>query len=376
MRKKAIVFAVLVLALFLLKLTLSSKNQVICANSISCIKNLSVNVENDSVGTFLGQRIIPPKINLALDNQKKHVLGDSTATTGEKHVYIDLSTQTLFAYQGDTLFMQTLISSGKWHPTPTGDYKVWEKLRATRMTGGSGADFYDLPNVPYVMFFAGENASEGAGFSLHGAYWHDNFGHPMSHGCVNMRTVDAEKLYYWSDDPPNGLAVTIYDSLPSSFPTTAITSLPQTQNNMISQESADGSEVLTMRKQVNTDGSTAYYFYVDNNLVFARTLTNGETMSIPFNAWSPDNKNVFVKESNGDYFVISSAVSTDLNSISDVNPVTFFNNKYPSYKLTDITGWAAPTLLVLNINNDASTPISMWFDIQSKSFIPLAVRFN
>jgi hypothetical protein len=72
------------------------------------------------------------------------------------------------------------------------------------MTGGEGADFYDLPNVPYVMFFSGPNAPAGAGFSLHGAYWHDNFGHPMSHGCVNMRIVDAEKLYDWADPPTSG----------------------------------------------------------------------------------------------------------------------------------------------------------------------------
>jgi hypothetical protein len=72
------------------------------------------------------------------------------------------------------------------------------------MTGGEGADYYDLPNVPYVMFFGGGNVPDGSGFGLHGTYWHDNFGHPMSHGCVNMRTIDAEKLYDWVDPPTNG----------------------------------------------------------------------------------------------------------------------------------------------------------------------------
>jgi lipoprotein-anchoring transpeptidase ErfK/SrfK len=100
--------------------------------------------------------------------------------------------------------MTALVSTGKWHPTPTGDFTIWEKIRATRMTGGEGADFYDLPNVPYVMFFGGSGVPDGDGFSLHGAYWHDNFGHPMSHGCVNMRIVDAEKLYDWADPPTNG----------------------------------------------------------------------------------------------------------------------------------------------------------------------------
>lgn len=72
------------------------------------------------------------------------------------------------------------------------------------MTGGEGADFYDLPNVPYTMFFEGPNAPAGAGFSLHGAYWHDNFGHAMSHGCVNMKITDAHKLYDWVNPVTNG----------------------------------------------------------------------------------------------------------------------------------------------------------------------------
>src|SRR6266852_3283044 len=198
---------VLAFALIFLKLTLASRENIPCANSISCTKNMSAQVENGAAGIFNGQKFTPPKINLARDKPAKAVLGDSTAA-GEKHVYVDLAKQTLYAYQGNTLFMQTLISSGKWHPTPDGDYRIWIKLRATRMTGGSGADFYDLQNVPYVMFFAGVDISESAGFSMHGAYWHDNFGHPMSHGCVNMRSVDAQKLYDWADPPTIGLTTT------------------------------------------------------------------------------------------------------------------------------------------------------------------------
>lgn len=206
MKKIVFVFIGLVLVISLFKLVYPG-NSNYCANSISCIKNLNVDVENGETGIFEGQKVTPPKIDLAADAARPKVLGDSTAT-GEKHIYVDLTHQTLYAYQGSTLFMQTLISSGKWHPTPDGDYRIWIKLRATRMTGGEGADFYDLPNVPFTMFFAGGNVSEGAGFSLHGAYWHDNFGHPMSHGCVNMRTIDAEKLYDWADPPTTGTTTT------------------------------------------------------------------------------------------------------------------------------------------------------------------------
>ena len=74
------------------------------------------------------------------------------------------------------------------------------------MEGGSSAigTYYYLPNVPYVMFFYNDEVSKGRGFSLHGTYWHNNFGHPMSHGCVNLRVEDAEKLYYWTNPPLKG----------------------------------------------------------------------------------------------------------------------------------------------------------------------------
>lgn len=186
-----------------------------CANSISCIKDLNSHIENNATALFEGQKILAPQVVLAEDNTKTAVLGASVAP-GEKHIYVDLPSQTLYAYQGKTLVMKTLISSGKWHPTPDGDFRIWIKLRATRMTGGEGADFYDLPNVPYVMFFAGGDVPESAGFSLHGAYWHDDFGHPMSHGCVNMRIVDAKALYNWADPITAGLTTYATSSDPGT----------------------------------------------------------------------------------------------------------------------------------------------------------------
>jgi lipoprotein-anchoring transpeptidase ErfK/SrfK len=187
-----------------------SMQKPFCANSVSCKESFNLKVENGVSGVFDGQVVIPPKIDLAKKETSTKVLGEATVV-GEKHIYVDLTNQTLTAYQGETVFLQTQISSGKWHPTPTGDFKIWEKVQATRMTGGEGADYYDLPNVPYVMFFGGGNVPDGAGFGLHGTYWHDNFGHPMSHGCVNMRTMDAEKLYGWADV---GTPITIYGQAP------------------------------------------------------------------------------------------------------------------------------------------------------------------
>jgi lipoprotein-anchoring transpeptidase ErfK/SrfK len=181
-------------------------------------------VENDATGIFNGRKVMPPRVDLTQKVPAIKVLAESTMT-GEKHIYVDLANQTLSAYQGDALFMQVPVSTGKWNKTPTGEFAIWEKLRATKMSGGSGADYYYLPNVPYVMFFSGSGVSAGAGFSLHGTYWHNNFGHPMSHGCVNMRIVDALKLYSWvnpvatgnvtvstKDDP--GTKITIHGQAP------------------------------------------------------------------------------------------------------------------------------------------------------------------
>lgn len=68
------------------------------------------------------------------------------------------------------------------------------------MSGGdrSLGTYYYLPNVPYVMFFYNNVTAKMRGFSFHGTYWHENFGHPMSHGCVNMKIADAQTLYEWA----------------------------------------------------------------------------------------------------------------------------------------------------------------------------------
>lgn len=175
-----------------------------CANSISCIKDLSGRPDTTDVGFFQGQKVLAPRVDLAMAPSKTAVLGASVAP-GQKHIYVDLSTQTLYAYQGNTLVLKTLISSGKWNPTPDGTYYIWIKLASTRMAGGTGQDAYDLPNVPYIMYFYNQDIPKSEGYALHGAYWHNNFGHAMSHGCVNLRIVDAKALYDWADPTTTGL---------------------------------------------------------------------------------------------------------------------------------------------------------------------------
>ncbi len=102
---------------------------------------------------------------------------------------VDLSEQLLTAYEGNTPVHSYLISSGlPATPTPVGQFRVWIKLRYDDM---AGADYY-IEDVPFVMYFYG-------GYGLHGVTWHGNFGHPMSHGCVNQPTDEAEWLFNFAD---------------------------------------------------------------------------------------------------------------------------------------------------------------------------------
>jgi hypothetical protein len=109
------------------------------------------------------------------------------AQVGEDEFWVDvdLSQQRVYAYQGDTLLNSFLVSTGTWAtPTVTGTFKIYVRYRAADMSGPG----YYLPNVPYVMYFY-------KGYGLHGTYWHSNFGTPMSHGCVNLRTSDAAWVF-------------------------------------------------------------------------------------------------------------------------------------------------------------------------------------
>jgi len=156
----------------------------------------------EETGVYLGQNVSSyfiPEPNLPAGRQGKlaQVLGTDSSN---KRIEVDLTNQKLYAFEGDQKVYEFLVSTGKWSPTPTGIFRIWIKLRATKMSGGSKAlnTYYYLPNVPFVMYFANDQIPSWRGYGLHGTYWHNNFGHPMSHGCVNMRIEDAEKLYYWT----------------------------------------------------------------------------------------------------------------------------------------------------------------------------------
>lgn len=106
----------------------------------------------------------------------------------EKKIVINLSQQRLYAYEGDCLVFYTKVSTGlPSMPTPTGTFRIYQKLRITRMRGPG----YDTPDVPFTQFYSGS-------YALHGAYWHNDFGQVRSHGCVNLSLGDAEWLFNWT----------------------------------------------------------------------------------------------------------------------------------------------------------------------------------
>lgn len=101
---------------------------------------------------------------------------------------INLTTQTLYAYEGDTIVNTFLVSTGMYYtPTLTGQFNIYVKYEYVDMIGPG----YYLPDVPYTQYYDGS-------YGIHAATWHNNFGTPMSHGCINMRLEDSKWLYYWT----------------------------------------------------------------------------------------------------------------------------------------------------------------------------------
>ncbi|RJR23787.1 L,D-transpeptidase [Candidatus Microgenomates bacterium] len=140
------------------------------------------------------------------ESESGEVAAVETSELPYKRIEVDLTNQRLYAYEGESQVHNFLVSTGKFNRTPTGRFKIWIKLRYTKMSGGSKAlgTYYYLPNVPYVMYFYNDKYPQHQGYGIHGTYWHNNFGHPMSHGCINLKTSDAEKLYYWAKPDLNG----------------------------------------------------------------------------------------------------------------------------------------------------------------------------
>jgi len=113
---------------------------------------------------------------------------------GEKWIDVDLSEQTLVAYEGERPILATMVSTGKEDfDTPTGDFRIRSKHVATTMDGNTATDGpYSIEDVPWTMYFH-------RSYALHGAFWHRQFGIARSHGCVNLSPLDARFLFTWTE---------------------------------------------------------------------------------------------------------------------------------------------------------------------------------
>jgi lipoprotein-anchoring transpeptidase ErfK/SrfK len=112
----------------------------------------------------------------------------ASSGNGSRWIDVDLTNQMVYAYEGDAVVNSFVVSTGTWlTPTVVGEYKIYVKVRVQDMRGPG----YHLRDVPYVMFFYGD-------YGLHGTYWHNNFGTPMSRGCVNLTIDDAAWLFSWA----------------------------------------------------------------------------------------------------------------------------------------------------------------------------------
>lgn len=131
----------------------------------------------------------------------------TTTATSTKRIVVDRSSQTLVAYDGETVFMRATTSTGRdLTPTPRGEFTIFKKTPSRYMQGPlpylTSSHYYDLPGVPWNLYFTEQGAV------IHGAYWHDSFGLQYSNGCVNLPPATAEVLYRWADV---GTKVTIRD---------------------------------------------------------------------------------------------------------------------------------------------------------------------
>jgi len=146
---------------------------------------------------YVGQRLVIPSQQSAPAPQPTQPAA-SPGPSGSvgKEIVVVLHEQRVYAYENGRLVRSTLASTGvARYPTRVGQFRIYAKYLSTLMAGPG----YYLPNVPYTMYYSG-------GYALHGTYWHNNFGHPMSHGCVNLPTSEARWLYEWA---PIGTLVTI-----------------------------------------------------------------------------------------------------------------------------------------------------------------------
>ncbi len=136
-----------------------------------------------------------PTYNMRLVSDEELTPLSPDVPDADKFIHVDLGIQLVTAFEGETMVFSSRCSSGaKGTRTSRGDFSTYHKGPSIHMTneGDEVAKIYNLPGVPWVSFFTGD------GSAFHGTYWHNDFGRPRSHGCVNLPNEAAKFIYRWT----------------------------------------------------------------------------------------------------------------------------------------------------------------------------------
>lgn len=170
-----------------------SAADIISANNIGNPDRIYAGQQLVIPGASASANVTPPTTDWASTQgnygERPLVTPPQPSVTSGKLIMVDLSDSMTYAFQDGVLVYSALSSMGlPATPTVKGQFKIYNRLPSQTMSGPG----YYLPGVQYVQYFY-------QGYALHGAYWHDNFGQPMSHGCVNLRNDDAAWFYAFGE---------------------------------------------------------------------------------------------------------------------------------------------------------------------------------
>ncbi len=141
---------------------------------------VAMNEISDANLIYVGQELTVPADGAFIPDNVP-----AAPTPSGRSIVVDTEAQRIYAYENGEMVHSHLTSTGRAQtPTVLGDYRIYVKYTETDMRGAD----YHLEDVPYTMYFH-------QGYGIHGTYWHNSFGRPMSHGCVNLPIDEAQWFF-------------------------------------------------------------------------------------------------------------------------------------------------------------------------------------
>jgi len=169
-----------------------------------------------------------------------------------------------------------------------------------------------------------------------------------------------------------------------SLPSPTLTPAPVAQIETTVMDSPDGTKTLLMKKK-RAVGIFTYSIFVSDKpgglekSIYKKTENTTHKIIFPYNAWSPDNIHFFLRDSTPDrdgYYVFPASGQPFAGNTPFIDIQKLFLEKVTRYTLADVTGWAAPNLLIVNTKTpEGEQGPSFWFDVPNQSFIQLSTRF-